>query len=385
MAFLRCLKGAPKGAPSENEHMRCNMKRIISILLCISMVLFPLVSCKKPDEVSKHNYDDIGNIPGDYIFNTTASRYRSQNDGARLLKYNVHSGEWSYVCNDPFCTHDSDKCFFYGGPAASFTYIGNNIYFVKMNETKGKYGIYAYNVSENTGSYIYYFDRSAYAKLIAYKYKLFFEEEGYLRIVDTKKFDVLTYEKPYRTSLMMIRNDEIYWYKAGARDLEYIITDLSGNRIRECNYVEYFNGFRYRMDKEDGYFFAYDLYRSSDGEKYEKVLDHVGPVGVYGDKLLYFNASPYLADEKGMIVKENRDEQISDLKLTELWVCDPDGSNRKMLVKDLNFTELPLNGTNPMICGEYAGIVIRKESPVTAEERECNEDLLIVNMKRQDG
>ena len=142
------------------------------------MVLFPLVSCKKPDEVSKHNYDDIGNIPGDYIFNTTASRYRSQNDGARLLKYNVHSGEWSYVCNDPFCTHDSDKCFFYGGPAASFTYIGNNIYFVKMNETKGKYGIYAYNVSENTGSYIYYFDRSAYAKLIAYKYKLFFEEDG---------------------------------------------------------------------------------------------------------------------------------------------------------------------------------------------------------------
>ena len=53
-------------------------------------------------------YPEEEEIQGDYIFNS------SENGSVDLvLKRNVHTGECTTVCNDPFCTHDNPSCRFY--------------------------------------------------------------------------------------------------------------------------------------------------------------------------------------------------------------------------------------------------------------------------------
>ena len=67
------------------------------------------VETEPVDEGIDHSFDwqydydfdyDNGSVPGDYIFNDAmASGY------TMLLKRNVHTGECTTVCTDPFCEH----------------------------------------------------------------------------------------------------------------------------------------------------------------------------------------------------------------------------------------------------------------------------------------
>ena len=357
------------------------MRRIFSIILCVIFVSFPLVSCKNTANAQVQGYDDIGNIPGDYIFNSVKLRDGQYHGEDVLYKYNVKTGEWSTVCRDPFCDHLDEKCMFWN--YALFTYIGNTIYIPKNDEEKGEYGIYAYNVETDEGGFIYHSKSMVMMPLVSYKYDLFFCETDNRRAIrfDTKTNTAHRMAEGYAANIFKARNGELIWARGSFFSTDKFYTDLDGNYLREWDHEAYFGKYWYKQMKREGYYMALDMYVSEDGENWDLLIENIGPATTYQDKIIYFSASPYTLDERTKIrTSDNGD--VSICAPTQLWMCDPDGSNKTLLVDGVKLYMMAPQQNNPMVCGDYIAASLYPDPPIKDNEENINTaHLLIVNIK----
>ena len=357
------------------------MKKLVSVILCVTMALLSFAACKADTDSPRQGYDDIGNIPGDYIFNSILLRDPDIKGVEVLYKYNVKTGEWSTVCRDPFCDHLDEKCMFWNH--VLFTYIGNTIYIPKNDEEKGEYGIYAYNVETDEGGFIYHSKSMVTMPLVSYKYDLFFCETDNRRAIrfDTKTNTAHRMAEGYAANIFKARNGELIWARGSFFSNDKFYTDLDGNYLRECDHETYFGKYWYKQEKREGYYMALDMYVSEGGKNWDLLIENIGPAATYQDKIIYFSASPYTIEE----IHEATHVQgshISDYAPTQLWMCDPDGSNKTLLVDGVKLYMMASQQNNPMVCGDYIAASLYPDPPIKDNEENINTaHLLIVNIK----
>ena len=138
------------------------MKRIICVILALIFVL-ALFACDKSggggettdetapevpaDEPKTCNY---GKIWKDYVVLSDG------NDGT-LIKYNIHNGEMSYLCPDPFCDHQNDNCQFggVGVLADDYDFIENIVYYANDEKGTGQTCLYSFDIDTSATKLLY--------------------------------------------------------------------------------------------------------------------------------------------------------------------------------------------------------------------------------------
>ncbi len=325
---------------------------------------------------------DFGLSDGDYIFNAASTRVPGYNV---LLKYNVHTGECSPVCPDPFCDHASESCEFYDVIYA--TYIGNTVYFVKTNRETGKRGIYGFDVDSVRGEFVYETD-GYLERIFAYKGYIYFTDGNVIKLdAATHKSTVLF--QPYG-SIFMVRNDLIYTSFDDSTD-DMRLYDLDGNLVAEHALDTKYGGYVYSIhpkNDELGNPWIMDVMRTNDtdlkyypnsrrviyDEKWEMVYENLGPITCLSDRILFFVAAPV--------------EEMCGLRLFRgVGTIMPDGSDKRVLLEydDSISTTLTSEARyNEMICGDYIGIYMLPEKPVGDDENVGRCDLLLLNYKTGD-
>ncbi|MEA4832307.1 MAG: hypothetical protein VB118_06795 [Oscillospiraceae bacterium] len=118
------------------------MKKLLILILCVLFCL-PLFSCNNTQDNPNTKNTDT-KINSKYIFAVNSNT---------LLKYNVEDGSKSYACPDPLCTHDNDKCVFYGIQDA-ITVTADRVYFTKYKSFTTR-SIWYYDISSEKTEKIY--------------------------------------------------------------------------------------------------------------------------------------------------------------------------------------------------------------------------------------
>ena len=352
------------------------MKRFVSTILLLSL-LFLSVSCggaenvitdtaitaqtEQSTEFKPYKY---GVTPGDYMFGF--------NSRGVIVKYNVHNGQSSYLCPDPFCTHTKSTCQFSGLGSHNYTSVGNTVYYVKQDSETGKSALYAFDIGNSETKTVFTRDGMmtgvyAYEKrlLVLWLEKFDFEAERYYFWYDIKtgKTEKLSDEvnvmKPYETRFVYyIRDDRIIWTVHTPDGTSYKSTDLKGEDMREHDFgYRYGNYYKTVIEPTDDGQDAFSLYVTFAGETEPKrILQGAGPILFYENKIVYFGSIP---EEDQKIIKEYKDGRvIRDEFGGNVYVMNPDGSDAHLLFH----TDELLCGTtddehHPLVCGDYIGIL----------------------------
>ncbi len=357
------------------------MKKIVVVFLIIITVI-TAVSCDntKPSDTENDNknvsFYDRGDIAGDYIFKTALTNTsESESDFAPLLKYNIHTGDSSFVCTDPFCDHKTEDCFFYG--VVWFAHIANTLYMERLDESNGKYGIYEFNVDSEEGKFIYHTD-TRIEEIFQYNYYLFFREakKQYAAVrFDVRDRSVYTINGTgfTPTSIYVTANDKIYWRASEG----YYESDFDGKYIRTVEYLPFFEKYKYRTENyiapdNKTAWFHLNVFIAEDDKGERLLFEDTGPITVFRDKLVGFDPP----DNVGIDIMDLRQR---DMEFTGIWVSDPDGSNKKTIVSDperkLHIQSMSGDRTNELTCGDYIAVVLNPEGEDYHEN-----DLLIVNV-----
>ncbi len=328
------------------------MKKIICALLTVIFVL-ALFACDKSggggEDHTGEVYEDFGNVAGDYLFYNAKTKIE---DFEPVLKYDVHTGEISTLCPDPFCTHMDDNCFFHS--VAFMTYIGNKVYFAKKDVKTGKHGIYEFDVDTESGGFIYYVDTTV-IQLTSYYYDLYFKvskSTNYIKLnAKTKETSELK-NSGYGGMIQSVRNGKIVWYRQEGDDTSYYITDLDGNMIEDNVTGSLSTGlYKYRSELHDKKRrnIAFDKYLTKPGEEEKLIFENVGPGGPYKD--VYIGFDVYDSDKY-------------ETEFASVWISDADGTNKKTIISDPDRKLHLLNWSqsgNDMVCGDYIGIRLGPE------------------------
>ena len=320
---------------------------------------------------------DFGLSDGDYIFNAALTHTPGYNV---LLKYNIHTGECSPVCPDPFCDHASESCEFYDVIYA--TYIGNTVYFVKTNRETGKRGIYGFDVDSGRGEFVY--ETDGYLEgIFAYKDHIYFQNGQTFRLDPKSKIAEPICSCP--SQLFMVRNDLIYFFN---EHYVFDVYDLEGGFVADNAFDSRYGGYVYSSFPVDPNPWSLDLIRTNDpdkvfgadgtvtGEGWENVGKSLGPVTCLSDRILFFVAAPL--------------EEISGLRLFRgVGTIMPDGSDKRVLLEYDDSISTTLTSEfryNEMICGDYIGIYMEPQEYTDDETMDqpgtC--DLLLLNYKTGD-
>ncbi len=330
-----------------------------------------------PDESSKYDwqYDVPAYYPyeeepeGDYIFNS------STNGKVELvLKRNVHTGECTTVCNDPFCTHDNPSCPFY--ITLYVVGIGNTMYGIRIDTENTTNYIYSYNVDTDEYKIVYKKDGGLYLEeLFSYgKYLFFYESGAGIKRIDTVSGETVDVNRHGKFSFL--RDGMIIWEKS---DYSYVATDLIGNDPKPYEPLIY-GGYMHRHEVVKQVFTS--VYRMNrDGETetalYEnvhssmRVKDYIVYYGVFDD----MEKHPINPDdpEEGE-TWNNGDIYYMPVATGEsVLLCHVDGVT---LLSD----DLP---GNHFVCGDWKGFRIKPTKQFIDKmgyEADSN-DMVIVNVK----
>ncbi len=391
------------------------MKKIICIILLLSILITALASCKgvtviedqteteteteavtaetteestadtnvetEPvDDGIDHSFDwqydydfdyDSGSVEGDYIFNENlASGY------SLILKRNVHTGECTTVCTDPFCEHNSNSCLFYG--STYITSVGNTMYGL-MNDTHiNRYVLYSFDVDKNEKKNIIE-SKTPISELFSYKYYIFYKmvDTGFHRM-DTRTGVEEKVKPQHPAQLYFIRWGLLIWMymntTTGQRT--YTATDLLGEDPRPFNPQIYMGSLHSSISKS-GYTTISKLDKNGN---VDKVMIEKGYMPmVVGENMIYFGPvaddEPHLYDPDDQtrgIMYSNGDIFIMSLETGETrLLCHVDGIN----IVSYGFAH------NRLICGDWIGIVISPNYPLTTDKIGEYNDMVIVNMK----
>ncbi len=325
----------------------------------------------------------FGITPGDYMF--------SLNSRGAIVKYNVHNGQSSYLCPDPFCNHTKSTCQFIGLGSLNYTSIGNTVYYVKQDAETGKSALYAFDADTSETNTVLTRDGMmtavyAYEKrlLILWLEKYDFEAERYyfwydIKTGETEKLgDEVNVMKPYETRLLnSVRDDRIIWSVRTQDGTSYLSTNLRGEDLKEHDFgYRYGNYYKTVIEPTDDGREAFSLYVTFAGETEPKrILQGAGPILFYENKIVYFGSVP---EEEQKVVHKYKDGRVErDESGGNVYVMNPDGSDAHLLFHtDEYLYGMTDDQRHPLVCGDYIGIFTAKFK----NDETVSDDLIIANI-----
>ena len=350
------------------------MKKTLLVIIALLLILCSCNGAVTETAAGSNTQPDNGYRPykygivgGDYMFDYSPSGV--------IMKYNVHNGEASYLCPDPFCRHTSKECQFSGMGSSTFTSIGNVVYYVKQDDSTGKSALYSFDADTAetktllnrdgmmTGVYAY---EKRLLVLWLEKYELEAERFYFWYDTETGKTEKLggtvnTYSPTKRYILYTIRDDRIIWRVLNMDKRSYYSTDLYGEDLKEHDFGHRYGNY-YTTEKETGEDGKeiYSLYVIYNGETEKKLLkkDIIACL-FYENKIVYGLRIPY---EKQRVVHVDRDgSEERDEWGGNVYVMDPDGSDDHLLFHTEEYIIGATSDTaHPHVCGDYIGIMTGK-------------------------
>lgn len=342
------------------------MKNILVIIIAFIFVLAACSCGAVPDETdtTESNNTETGFKPykygivaGDYIF--------ARNSYHKPVKYNVHDGKMSYLCPDPFCSHNDESCQFYHVDSDRFSPIGNTVYYVKRDIVTGKGTLYSFDVDTSETKTVYSTD-GLLTKVYAYEYRLLihylssgdFGAEGYWFWYDTKTGGTERLNEEYISEdyvLFYLEDDRLIWRSLDSS--EYYSTDLKGNDFKKHDF-RYRYGNLYEIEEktlDDGRF-VYLVYVTLNGETERKlIIDDAGEIYYYENKIVYLKDIPYA--ERRVVHDSGGGFALKDWSGGNVYVINPDGTDDHLLFHTDEFIS---GGTDDhahqLISGDYFGM-----------------------------
>ena len=339
------------------------MKKIISVFLA-AITVFALFSCNNTtgtdtetdataDGLKTCNY---GKIWKDYIVISDG------NDGT-LIKYNIHNGEMSFLCPDPFCRHEED-CQFAGVGVLShsFDFIENTVYYANDEKGTGQNCLYSFDI-DTSATKLLYESEGVIRDVHAYERRLFIREiTGGRYNAESRCFwyDTITGKteeykgKQSGIKLNRIENDRMIWYSIFNHDLYF--TDLEGNEYQDYDFGSYYgNHYDIEYPEYGDNETKSGLYVTFSGETERKLLkEGVGQVTFAENKIIYTKVVPKEERRVGFVDELGR--EYYDPYNGDVYIMNPDGSDDHLLFHcDEYISELP-DGSNGLISGDYVGM-----------------------------
>ncbi len=381
------------------------MKKIICILLLLSIFTTALISCKGvtiiEDESESmitttgedalieidHSYDwqydydfnyDPGTVDGDYVFNNSDAK-----GYCLILKRNVATGECTTVCADPFCQHNSVSCPFYG--TTDVVGIGNVMYGIMRDQTINKYVLYSYNIDTTVKETIYE-TTVIILELRQYKRYIYFKpsDKGLLRL-NTETSEIEPVKPQYGYNLAMIRWDMLVWgmnINKETGEQVFVSTDLLGEDPRPYNPLIYKSKLHRNYDiKDTVYMSVAELSRNGEFVKY-LVESCQFPI-ICGDKMLYMGV--YAKGE------EKKRDPLSAFQGTrynngDIFIMSLDTGESRLLchieeAEPYSWGMSSMYGTSWPICGDWISIITVPNYSIGTDKIGLLNDMILVNMK----
>ena len=287
------------------------------------------------------------------------------NDGT-LIKYNIHNGEMTFLCPDPFCDHRNGGCQFGGVGVLSddYDFIENTVYYANSETGTGHNSLYSFDI-DTSATKLLYESEGVIRDVRAYERRLFIREitgDRYNSDVrcfwyDTETGKTEEYKGTNTQSsikLNWIMNDRMMWYSIFTH--EYFFTDLKGNELKnyDMNY-RYGNHYSYeRVETEDGSYKT-TLYVTLEGETEKKTLiENVGAFTYAEDKIIYTITVP--ADERRVAYVDDLGIEFKDRYNGDVYIMNPDGTDNRLLLHCDEAISDMASGSNGLISGDYIGM-----------------------------
>lgn len=324
-------------------------------------------------------YDDFdesyGHPDGDYIF-------RLARIPATVLKYNVHTGECTSVCTDPFCTHDNPSCPFYN--TNYVVGIGNIVYGYRVDSgfKNIKHQIYSYNIDTEEMKEVY-IPSGTVTELFSYDdYLYIHDNSGYIRF-NTVTSEKESIERQYNASIYIIRGHKIIWgvNSKGSLPTEFIATDLTGKDPRPYNF-QIFGGYLHKTEQVN-YSSAANIYLiDRDGNTIKTVIEKGRYPSIRDDCILYYGTTDDLFGFSNPMYPEvgkGDNPCTGDIFITPFDTWEP-----KLLCHiDNGYFGLTGFPQNPCVCGDWVGIatIDKYEYAKSLDFKETDSSLVLVNLK----
>ncbi len=345
------------------------MKKIICALMAF-VFIFALFACDKSGgggEMTDETAPEVpagepktcnyGKIWKDYVVLSDG------NDGT-LIKYNIHNGEMSYLCPDPFCKHNDDCQF--GGVgvlADDYDFIENTVYYANDEKGTGQNCLYSFDI-DTSATNLLYESEGVIRDVHAYERRLFVREitggrynaESRCFWYDTVTGKTEEYKGKNTESVIKLNwiiNDRMMWYSILTH--EFFFTDLSGNEIKDYD-MNYRYGNHYSCE-------AYDtdgnikrtLYVTLADETEKKVLvNDINQFCYLEDKIIYIKPVP--KNERRVAYVDDLGVEYYDPYNGDVYIMNPDGTDDHLLFHCDEMISDISSGPNGLISGDYIGI-----------------------------
>lgn len=313
-------------------------------------------------------YENIS-IAGDYLFNDANARGRFL-----ILKRNVHTGECTAVCTDPFCEHNSPSCPFYN--TMFVVGIGNTMYGVMLDENINKTVLYSYDVDADKKENVYE-TTAIISELYQYKYFLYFRSSGKgVQRLDTRT-GVIEKVKSQPGTISSINCGLIVWaqHRQNGAVATCTATDLLGNDPRPYNIFIY-NGKLHGVIFDENYKPSYvQLDRSGSVEKVLIENSYFGfPVG---NNFIYFGT-----DGGGSLHPNSENKANGDIYIASL---DTFESRLLCHVEEVKPYGCARSYHNALLSGDWIALNYQSKNPESENPESENRigadaDMLLVNM-----
>ncbi len=379
------------------------MKRLLFMLSACAM-LFTLLSC------DRQNHKPDGNSYTDnYVYTMWKT---SDTSVSTLYRINVLNATGAPVCPDPLCAHNTSDCPFYGIDIAGSGIVGSSIYYLR-DSVPMKYcrQMCRFNLDSGKLEILHENNAATIARLFVFEDYVYFLEltdDGkdsptyafrLMRygIRDGKTVDLGNTGAQKDVDIYACVDGRLYWDDAGGAET-YFSTDIAGknridgdrlpDRTRSGNYSVTIENVQV-IDRAYINMYTCDVVSKNltSGETSVIVRNNPSFPMIYDGKVFYyrFQKEPLLI---GDIVDEDSVERkkIFDARGTELYVCDFDGQNDRLLC-DIAGSGYLFGITNSMLWssgnGEYycTTLISYRQSEDGQTVERGNNAIVVINIK----
>ena len=379
------------------------MKRLF-LLLIVGAMLFALPSCG-----GQNNEPDGKTYTDNYVYTMWKP---SDTSAHTLYRIDVLSATGTPVCPDPLCGHDTNECPFYGINTVGSGIVGSSIYYLR-GSVPMKYCRQVCRFDLESGKLAILYENSAatIARLFVFDdYVYFLELVGDGKESPTYTFRLMRYSirdgkttdlgntgAAKNTDIYASVDGRLYWEDAGGAET-YFSTDIDGknrmdgdrlpDRTRSGNYSVMTENIQV-IDRAYINMYTCDVVSKNltSGETSVIVRNNPSFPMVYDGKVFYyrFQEEPLLI---GDVVDEDSGERkkIFDARGTELYVCDFDGQNDRLLC-DISDSGYLFGITNNMLWssgnGEYycTTLISYRQSEDGQTVERGNNAIVVINIK----
>ena len=379
------------------------MKRLI-LMLIVGAMLFALLSCS-----GKNNAPDGKTYTDNYVYTMWKT---SDTSVSTLYRINVLNATGAPVCPDPLCAHNASDCPFFSINTTGSGIVGSSIYYLR-GSVPMKYcrQVCRFNLESGKLEILYENNAATIARLFVFEDYIYFLEltdDGkdspiyafrLMRygIRDRKTVDIGNTGAQKNVDIYACVGGRLYWEDAGGAET-YFSTDIDGknrmdgdrlpDRTRSGNYSVMTENIQV-IDRAYINMYTCDVVSKNltSGETSVIVRNNPSFPMVYDGKVFYyrFQKEPLLI---GDVVDEDSGERkkIFDARGTELYVCDFDGQNDRLLC-DISDSGYLFGITNNMLWssgnGEYycTTLISYRQSEDGQTVERGNNAIVVINIK----